>query len=240
MDARDIVKVATATCSTPLGPVRLYGEARGLLAVVLPAQRCMEIEQRMVERLVRVGAAGVVLKEDPQLLAEALRQLEEYFTGRRWCFDLPLVLLGTPFQESVWRAVTEIPFGATWTYQQLAERIGRPEAVRAVGAALGANPIPIVVPCHRVIGARGALCGYAGGLAVKEWLLAHERAVSSRCVPLPPALDALEGAVQRASTTLSLDPLGVPEEPDEDETSEEATDVRPVGDSSGVCRGHTE
>ncbi len=240
MDARDVVKIATATCSTPLGTVYLYGEARGLLAVVLPAQRRQASEQRLVERLVRAGAAGVVLEDDPLLLAEALRQLEEYFAGRRRCFDLPLVLLGTPFQKSVWRAVTEIPFGATWTYRELAQRIGRPAAVRAVGAALAANPIPIVVPCHRVVGNGGELRGYAGGLAVKEWLLAHEGAASGRRTWLPLALDALEGAVDPTRTALSLDALGVPEEPDEDETSEEATDVGPVGDAPGVRRGHTE
>jgi methylated-DNA-[protein]-cysteine S-methyltransferase len=107
-------------------------------------------------------------------LAAALRQLSEYFAGTRRMFDLPLRLQGTAFQQRVWRELTEIPYGETWSYGQLAERIGNPSASRAVGLANGRNPISILVPCHRVIGADGSLTGYGGGLERKQWLLAHE------------------------------------------------------------------
>ncbi|MFD2190972.1 methylated-DNA--[protein]-cysteine S-methyltransferase [Pistricoccus aurantiacus] len=102
-------------------------------------------------------------------------QLAEYFAGRRREFDLPLTPQGTGFQQQVWRALREIPYGQTCSYSSLAERLNRPGAQRAVGAANGKNPISIVVPCHRVIGRSGRLTGYAGGLERKEWLLMHER-----------------------------------------------------------------
>ncbi len=107
-------------------------------------------------------------------LAAARRQLEEYFAGTRRAFDLPLRLQGTDFQRRVWRELDEIPYGVTWSYGQLARRIGNPSASRAVGLANGRNPISILVPCHRVIGADGSLTGYGGGLERKQWLLAHE------------------------------------------------------------------
>lgn len=107
------------------------------------------------------------------------RQLEDYFAARRQTFDLPLRMAGTPFQQLVWKALVRIPFGTTITYAQLAARIGRPGAARAVGHANSRNPISIVVPCHRVIGADGALAGYAGGLDKKRWLLDLERKVSA-------------------------------------------------------------
>lgn len=108
------------------------------------------------------------------LARETVRQLEAYFAGKLWRFDLPLVPQGTPFQLKVWNALVEIPYGETCSYGQLAERIGSPAAVRAVGAANGANPIAIIVPCHRVIGANGKLTGYGGGLPVKQMLLELE------------------------------------------------------------------
>jgi methylated-DNA-[protein]-cysteine S-methyltransferase len=109
-------------------------------------------------------------------LDEACRQLDDYFAGRRRCFDLPLAPVGTPFQQEVWRALLEIPYGRTSSYSQLAAHIGRPQAVRAVGTANGANPIAIIIPCHRVIGRDGSLTGYAGGLPRKELLLRLEGA----------------------------------------------------------------
>jgi methylated-DNA-[protein]-cysteine S-methyltransferase len=107
-------------------------------------------------------------------LSAAVRQLTEYFAGTRREFDLPLRLQGTTFQTRVWRELTEIPYGQTWSYGQLAHRIDKPSASRAVGLANGRNPISILVPCHRVIGADGSLTGYGGGLERKRWLLAHE------------------------------------------------------------------
>jgi methylated-DNA-[protein]-cysteine S-methyltransferase len=112
--------------------------------------------------------------EDP-LLAEAEAQLAAYFAGERSRFELPLSPRGTDFQRSVWSAVGAIPYGATTTYAALAASLGRPSACRAVGAANGRNPLPVIVPCHRVIGASGALTGYGGGLDVKRALLDLER-----------------------------------------------------------------
>jgi methylated-DNA-[protein]-cysteine S-methyltransferase len=101
-------------------------------------------------------------------------QLREYFSGQRKTFDYPLAPKGTEFQRAVWNALLEIAYGDTVTYAQLAQRIGRPSAVRAVGAANGANPIPVIIPCHRVIGSNGTLTGYGGGIERKQWLLALE------------------------------------------------------------------
>ena len=101
----------------------------------------------------------------------AIAQLDEYFAGKRFCFDLPLALHGTAFQEKVWQAVSEIPYGETASYADIAAAIERPRAVRAVGAANGANPIPLIIPCHRIIGKSGNLVGYGGGLELKRCLL---------------------------------------------------------------------
>jgi methylated-DNA-[protein]-cysteine S-methyltransferase len=112
------------------------------------------------------------------------RQLIEYLEGKRWLFDLPLRLEGTDFQKEVWEAVSRIPYGRTATYGEIAHVIGRPKASRAVGAANGANPIPIVIPCHRVIGADGSLTGYGGGLPLKRRLLALEGALPAPAVQI--------------------------------------------------------
>ena len=111
------------------------------------------------------------------LLDAAVTQIREYFTGNRTTFDLPLDLGGTPFQEKVWRELGSIPFGTTISYGEQARRIGRPQAARAVGAANGRNPVPVVLPCHRVIGSAGALTGFGGGLDTKRTLLRHEAEV---------------------------------------------------------------
>ena len=111
------------------------------------------------------------------LLREAVRQLRAYFDGTLTSFDLPLETHGTPFQESCWAALREIPYGATVTYGEQAQKIGNAKASRAVGGANHHNPISIIIPCHRVIGASGALTGYGGGLDMKAWLLQHEQAV---------------------------------------------------------------
>jgi methylated-DNA-[protein]-cysteine S-methyltransferase len=109
------------------------------------------------------------------VLAEAVSQLEEYFTGERVEFDLPLDPQGTPFQQSAWMALRRIPYGSTVSYGEQARSLGDPNKARAVGAANGRNPIGIVVPCHRVVGSNGSLTGFAGGLDAKAWLLDHER-----------------------------------------------------------------
>ena len=113
-------------------------------------------------------------KKDPTAFAETTRQLSAYFAGELEQFDLPLAPAGTPFQLQVWRQLCEIPYGETISYGELARRIGNPKASRAVGLANGANPIPIIIPCHRVIGSNGKLTGYGGGLPIKEKLLAFE------------------------------------------------------------------
>lgn len=117
---------------------------------------------------------------DDGAFAEATTQLRAYFAGELKAFDLPLAPRGTEFQRSVWSALLEIPYGQTTTYSTIAERIRRPAAVRAVGAANGANPIPIIIPCHRVIGANGSLTGFGGGLDVKRQLLALEARVAGQ------------------------------------------------------------
>ena len=110
---------------------------------------------------------------DP-LLAEAARQLHEYFTGERKAFDLPLSIKGTDFQQAVWNALMDVPYGETRTYGEIAKAIGKPKAARAVGMANNRNPVSIVIPCHRIIGADGSLTGYGGGLNAKEFLLKLE------------------------------------------------------------------
>jgi methylated-DNA-[protein]-cysteine S-methyltransferase len=114
-------------------------------------------------------------RRDDPLFSEVFAQLRAYFAGELTRFDLPLRFSGTTFQNSVWSALRDIPYGETISYGKLARQIGRPGASRAVGAANGANPLPIVVPCHRVVGADGSLTGFGGGIMIKEKLLRHER-----------------------------------------------------------------
>ena len=118
-------------------------------------------------------------REDAAPFADAIRQLREFFAGRRREFELPLRPHGTAFQERVWTQLRRIPYGETITYGELARRVGDPRASRAVGLANGRNPLPVVIPCHRVIGANGALTGFGGGLPIKEKLLALERGQTS-------------------------------------------------------------
>ncbi|MFM2045973.1 MAG: hypothetical protein RL383_50 [Actinomycetota bacterium] len=138
-------------------------------------------------RMIHIGDAESLVSGEMQSLVErprhtevstAVRQLREYLAGRRTTFDLSLDLHGTPFQVAVWRSLARVPFGRTSTYAAQARSVGRPRAVRAVGSANGRNPVPIVLPCHRIIASDGTLGGYSGGLHVKEWLLGHESRVS--------------------------------------------------------------
>jgi len=117
-------------------------------------------------------------REDREALTQALAQLREYFSHARQAFDLPLDVRGTAFQRAVWAEINRITYGTTTTYSQIAEHIGRPRAARAVGAAVGANPLPILIPCHRVVGAGGSLTGYGGGLEMKAELLQMEGVLS--------------------------------------------------------------
>lgn len=143
-----------------------------------PVGRLTFIEEESKLRYLSFGEETFhFAKKSTPLLSEVKRQLEAYFAGTLFVFDLPLQIKGTVFQQSVWEALRQIPYGQTVSYGQLARRIGRPSAVRAVGGANHRNPISIIVPCHRVIGADGSLTGYGGGLAIKEYLLALEQKV---------------------------------------------------------------
>lgn len=150
--------------TSPLGTLQLTADDGALTGVHFPGQKHDRPPRPDWQRA-----------DDEPLLAQARAQLADYFAGRRTEFDLPLAPSGTPFQQAVWRALLAVPFGETSTYGAIAAAVGRPKAVRAVGAAIGANPIGIVVPCHRVVGADGQLTGYAGGLQRKARLLALER-----------------------------------------------------------------
>jgi methylated-DNA-[protein]-cysteine S-methyltransferase len=116
-------------------------------------------------------------QQDAGPFRQVCEQLQEYFAGERQAFELPLAPAGTTFQQQVWSSLQAIPFGETWSYGQLAARIGKPKAARAVGAANGLNPIPVIIPCHRVIGANGKLTGFGGGLDTKRYLLDLESGV---------------------------------------------------------------
>jgi methylated-DNA-[protein]-cysteine S-methyltransferase len=146
---------------SPIGTLRVQATEEGLVGVYLP---------EMEAPAAHAAGGG----EGHPVLQRAREQLAAYFAGERKAFDLPLAPEGTAFQRAVWRALGEIPFGETRSYAEIAKGIGRPSASRAVGAANGRNPVAIIVPCHRVVGADGSLTGYAGGLACKEWLLRHE------------------------------------------------------------------
>jgi len=139
---------------------------------------CIETSPHGV-RHVQFGSRGVENRTTP-LMLETLRQFRLYFAGRLQTFDLPLEIIGTTFQKQVWNALLTIPYGETRTYSGLANQIGAPRAVRAVGAANGRNPIPIIIPCHRVIGASGKLVGFGGGLDWKRLLLDLEATHADR------------------------------------------------------------
>jgi methylated-DNA-[protein]-cysteine S-methyltransferase len=148
--------------ATRVGRILIAADERALRFVRLPDHG-------------RAAAPGTGwLRRATPVLTRAHRQLEAYFAGRRYEFDLPLTFAGTPFQEAVWRELARVPFGATVSYGELARRVRKPKAARAVGAACGRNPLPIIVPCHRVIGKDGALVGFGGGLDLKTALLRLE------------------------------------------------------------------
>jgi methylated-DNA-[protein]-cysteine S-methyltransferase len=147
---------------SPIGPLTIAGRDGAVTHV------CMEAQSHP-------PAARHTWTADPECFASVVDQLDDYFAGTREVFDVPLVLDGTEFQRQVWSALRDIPYGETRSYGQIAATIGRPGASRAVGLANGRNPVAIIVPCHRVIGASGDLTGYGGGLDRKRTLLAHER-----------------------------------------------------------------
>ena len=160
----------TSLMDSPCGPLLLVvDETSAVVRIEFGNGR--ESQRKTVQRM---QAAGIEVVEDASRTAGLRRQLEEYFAGERQEFDLELAPEGTPFERSVWEELKKIPFGETRSYGEVAQAIGRPGSARAVGRANGANPIPIVVPCHRVIGANGSLTGFGGGLEAKERLLELE------------------------------------------------------------------
>ncbi len=159
--AEKVSTVFYTTFESPVGPLLLAGDADALRLVSFESSK-------------HAAPPPADWKQDTGPFAEVIRQLQAYFRGELRQFDLPLALKGTQFQRRVWNALREIPYGETISYLQLAERIGSPKAVRAVGLANGSNPIPIIVPCHRVIGSDGSLTGFGGGLSTKKKLLELE------------------------------------------------------------------
>lgn len=143
---------------SPIGTLEILGSAAAITAI----------------NFLDSAPATPAQDELPAHLQTACRQLAEYFQGQRQTFDLPLEPAGTPFQQRVWQELLTVPYGRLLSYQDVANAIGNPHAVRAVGAANGQNPIPIVIPCHRILASDGKLTGYGGGLWRKEWLLRHE------------------------------------------------------------------
>ncbi len=155
-----------AVCESPIGLLTLHSDGKSLTGLYMKNEAVHSMKG---------GHAVLDAKAGP--LPLVISQLREYFAGKRRDFDVPLDSEGTPFQKTVWRSLLKIPFGETLSYGGLAKRIGNPGASRAVGLANGSNPISVIVPCHRVIGANGTLTGYGGGIEVKRWLLTHEGCV---------------------------------------------------------------
>jgi methylated-DNA-[protein]-cysteine S-methyltransferase len=153
-----------STVSSPIGELMLCGDAHALTALHLPGHW---------------PKPGAGWHRDDERFADVARQLREYFAGERTTFDVPLKLRGGPFELEVWSELERIPYGETTSYGEIARRVGKPHASRAVGAANGRNPVAIIVPCHRVIGSNGTLTGYGGGLERKRALLDLESGIAS-------------------------------------------------------------
>lgn len=179
--------MVSTTLKTPIGTLRLTANEKGVTSVDFPSHgragalhrsraRARDLAQEEVDAGETAGDARTTSaqKAARRHLADAVRQLTEYFAGARDGFDLDLFMTGTDFEAKVWKRLARIPHGETCTYADVARGAGAPGAARAAGAAIGKNPIPIIVPCHRVIGADGSLTGFGGGLDRKRWLLAHE------------------------------------------------------------------
>ncbi len=167
------MQLTFTVCASPIGPLTLAASPSGLCRIDFGDDP--EPARAALEARFAFGAPIWTESDDP---AGAARALRRYFAGECAALDeLAVDPGGTAFQRSVWLALRRIPAGRTWSYSELAQAVGRPQAVRAVGAANGSNPLPLVLPCHRVIGADGRLVGYGGGLETKAWLLRHEGAL---------------------------------------------------------------
>lgn len=163
--------VVWSQMDSPVGPLTLAMTAKGVCSIEFGKG-----EQTLVGIKVWAEQWGrsVKIEQNDRACAPAMEQLKEYFERKRQKFDVPVDLYGTPFQKAVWRQLQAIPYGQVRSYKDIAKAIGAPKAVRAVGGANNKNPVPIIVPCHRVIGSNGSLVGYGGGLHIKEKLLALE------------------------------------------------------------------
>lgn len=168
---REVTYVAERLCSSPLGDLVLRASCTGLRRLAFFGER-----DRRTWRLVQESDTTSA----EQILDDSVRQLGEYFDGRRRAFDLLLEPVGTEFETAAWWSLLRIPYAATVSYRQQAEWVERPTAARAIGGANGRNPLPIVLPCHRVVGADGSLTGYGGGLERKVWLLGLEEGCAPR------------------------------------------------------------
>jgi O-6-methylguanine DNA methyltransferase len=157
--------------SSPLGPCFVMATENGVCWTGTPGTL---LEEGLVRTKKWLTFDRVVRASQVKPLQQAVQELQRYFAGEKISFSCPLDLQGTPFQVNVWQALRQIPYGETRSYAQIAQATGRPSAVRAVGAANGANPVAVIVPCHRVIGSNGTLTGYGGGLSTKSWLLSLE------------------------------------------------------------------
>jgi methylated-DNA-[protein]-cysteine S-methyltransferase len=169
--ANDRVELCHRVIDTPIGPLTLVASNDALREVRFPNGR-------------PIGPDDGPEAPDHPVLADVARQLREYFAGERTEFDVPLDPQGSAFQRAAWRGLTAIPYGETVSYGEQARRLGHDGKARAIGAANGANPIPVILPCHRVIGSDGSLTGFGGGLETKAWLLHHERQVAGLELPL--------------------------------------------------------
>jgi methylated-DNA-[protein]-cysteine S-methyltransferase len=163
----DALTFSRRTCEAPFGVVTVIGSDLGIRFVMFSN----DAHPKPLEKL------HISDTEIHESVNDAIAQLDEYFAGYRRDFELPLDLQGTEFQIAAWNALAEIPYGRTASYGQQAASIGRPKAVRAIGGANGRNPVAIVLPCHRIVGADGSLTGFGGGIEVKKWLLDHEQSI---------------------------------------------------------------
>lgn len=157
---------------TPIGPLLIASTSKGLCRIDFNKGNKAVYN---LHRWAKKWLNHEQVKEDQDGLKDVCVQLDEYFNGKRQTFDITMDLYGTPFQKMVWTALSNIPYGQTRSYKEVAKEIGTPKAVRAIGGANNKNPLPIIVPCHRVIGTNGALVGYGGGLNIKEYLLKLEQ-----------------------------------------------------------------
>jgi methylated-DNA-[protein]-cysteine S-methyltransferase len=171
----DNARLHSLTIDSPVGPLTILASNAGVRAVLWPDDDAARIPD-----LASASDSAEMPEEVRTVIDDVALQLDEYFSGTRTEFDVPLDPVGTDFQRQAWRALCEIPFGETVSYAEQAERMGDRNKARAVGAANGRNPISIIVPCHRVVGSNGSLTGFAGGVGTKQFLLDHERLVSGR------------------------------------------------------------